>query len=1068
MKYILFLGVLLFSIPAVAQQVVSGRVVDDATEQALPGVAVKTVDPDNILYTDADGKFRLTLRGNSGVLTFLKNGYQAYSYHWEGQAAAGLVIPLVKRIQDIDEVQLSTGYQQIPKERSTGSFTYIGQNLLKQQVSPNILDRIAEVSSSVMVDKGSSYAKDQISIRGLSTINGGRDPLIILDNFPYEGSISHINPNMVESVTILKDAAAASIWGAKAANGVIVITTKKGRPRQAPTLEFGTSTTIAGKPNLDQYRNISSSDFIDVERELFARGYYNSQISSSSKTVLSPVVELLNQQRNGLISAEEADRQISQFKTYDSKQQFLRYMYQPLANRQYFINMYGGTDTFSWITSAGYDDRTGNLGETYRKWNVNVQNTWKPMERLSIATGVMYTDARSMSGRTGYYDVAMKNNSAVPYMQMADSNGNALAVPKIYRQSYKESMAKYSLLDWNYYPLTDWQHNRLSSKTSEIILNAGLTYKVIRDLDVDVKYQYRQQNAEDRTDLDENSFYTRNYINSFAQILSDNSVKFIVPVGGIRNLSNSAARTQNLRSQLNYNHHWEKSYLTAIAGFELRNTTSGSSGNRYYGVDAHNLSVGAVDYVNMYPKLVNGSMEYIENGQSLGQKTTRFVSLYANTAYTLANQYTLSGSVRRDASNLFGLKTNDQWNPFWSAGMAWDISKAAFYQLAALPYLKVRATYGFNGNINTAMAAVTTLKYDGVNSSYTNQPTAYMNNYYNPQLKWETSRMLNLGIDFSAFNNRFSGSIEYFKKKGTDLFGPKLLDYTTGIADMTANVAETTGHGFDLTFSTININKKLRWQSTLNLSTFKDEVLSYYIANPLAAQFIGNGSSVPIAGIVGRPVYSIFAYQWGGLDPATGDPVGYLNGEKSRDYTSIVGTGTTMGDLKYFGSALPTVYGSFLNSCTFEHWGLDVALSYKLGYWFRRSSISYTDLFSSWKGHSDYALRWQKPGDELITDVPSNPYKANANRDAFYQGSEVLVERGDHIRLQYINLYYKWTGDKLTKKDLPFRDWTISLNVSNIGLLWRANHKGIDPDYNLTGSALRAPAYYTFGIQTKF
>ena len=194
--------------------------------------------------------------------------------------------------------------------------------------------------------------------------------------------------------------------------------------------------------------------------------------------------------------------------------------------------------------------------------------------------------------------------------------------------------------------------------------------------------------------------------------------------------------------------------------------------------------------------------------------------------------------------------------------------------------------------------------------------------------------------------------------------------------------------------------------------------------------------------------------------------MGYLNGQISKDYPALTGVGTSVGDLEFFGSAIPTVYGSFINSFSYKNISMDIGITYKLGYYFRRSSINYTSLFNSWTGHSDYAYRWQKEGDEALTNVPSNTFQSDANRDAFYNGSSVLVEKGDHIRLQYINLTYQF--DKNLFQSKIFENLSVFVNLSNLGLLWKANKSGIDPDFNLGGNGLKPPSVYTVGLRAKF
>src|SRR5690606_8873928 len=285
---------------------------------------------------------------------------------------------------------------------------------------------------------------------------------------------ANINPNIVENITILKDASASSIWGARAANGVIVITTKSGRFNQPITLSFNSTITIGIKPDLGYIRQMSSNDYIDMEQELFKRNFYNSQINSTSRPVISPVVDLLNKVRTGALTQEEAQQQIDALRNVDVRQQFNRYMYKPSVNQQYFLSAQGGAEKFSWTSSVGYDQNRSNLGAPYQRISIRFQNNYRPIEQLSLITSLYSTQTQNESGRYGYNDVSMKGNSFVPYMQIADSNGKALPVPKNYRQSYLETIGEGKLLDWNYYPLTDWKNQTSKSKVSDILATATL------------------------------------------------------------------------------------------------------------------------------------------------------------------------------------------------------------------------------------------------------------------------------------------------------------------------------------------------------------------------------------------------------------------------------------------------------------------------------------------------------------------------------------------------------------------------------------------------------------------
>lgn len=1065
MKAILMLPMVLFCGVLFSQQTLKGIIVEKDTQIPIKGVTVVDKKTNTIVFTDSKGFFTISLAEAQTKLRIEGMAYESQEIAVSLPFPKQVTITLIPKIKDIEEITVSTGYQKIPKERATGSFSTVSGELLSKQVTTSVIEKLPAVANGLMYANGTTETP-QLTIRGLSTLQGPKDPLIILDDFPYEGNLNNINPSIVESITLLKDAAASSIWGARAANGVIVITTKKANLKQNLKVDFTANATISNKPNLGYIPQMSSADFIEVEQGLFTRGYYDSDINSATHALLTPAVALLAKEKKGLISSSELQDQLNLLKSIDVRNQYRKYMYQPSQKLQYALNISEGGPKQAWITGLGYDDNTGSLGERYQRTNFRLQNTWKPIDKLSISTEVFYTRTKNKSGRTGYGGVNMKSNWKIPYIRFADDNGNPLVSFSGYNQDFKDSDAAAGLLDWNYYPLNDWQHVTATNTNDELIVSTSLRYKIIKGLDVDLKYQYQQNRADYATIYDELSYYARNYVNTFAQRDPQGTIRFIVPKGGILEASNTTSKINNIRTQFNYNYISDKHSINAIAGAETRASVFDTEANRYYGYNEKTQTSASVDYTKQYPSFVNGGLSFIQNNQLMREMNTRFMSLYANAAYTFLKKYTLSGSIRRDASNLFGLKTNDQWNPFWSTGLAWDLSKESFYKSSFVPFLKLRSSYGYNGNINPAMVAVTTIAYYRENSSYTNQPTARFDNYYNPSLRWESTRMANFALDFATSHQRISGSVEYFTKKSDNLFGSTPIDYTTGIMNMLWNVAAMQGKGWDIELKTNNIDNLFKWKSILNMSIYHDKVTQYYLNNKVARNFIQPDMSAYITGLEGMPVYSIFGYKWAGLDPQNGDPLGYLAGNVSKDYAEILNADIKTDHLQYFGSAVPTHYGSFVNSFSYKNFSLDVGMLYKMGYWFRRNSINYTALYNNWLGHTDYAERWKKPGDEAFTNVPSNQYVSNSNRDAFYNGASILVEKGDHIRLQYINIAYHLTRDHWAK--MPLKNLHLYFNADNLGILWKANKAGIDPDYNITNTNLKPSINFTLGLKANF
>ena len=321
--------------------------------------------------------------------------------------------------------------------------------------------------------------------------------------------------------------------------------------------------------------------------------------------------------------------------------------------------------------------------------------------------------------------------------------------------------------------------------------------------------------------------------------------------------------------------------------------------------------------------------------------------------------------------------------------------------------------------------------------------------------------MINLALDFRSKDDILYGSIDLFSKKSSDLYGPTELDYTTGAGTtITRNVAQVSGKGFDLELYSRPLKGKLSWITNLNLSGYRDEVVSYYAGSSFTLATAVTASAPSFSRVVGTPLYSMYSFKWGGLDPSNGDPFGYLNGVKSKSWSAIVNS-SNLNDLVYSGSAIPTLYGSFVNTLRYQNLAFSFSVLYKFGYYFRRNTISYgTMLTTPRAAHQDYLARWQKPGDELTTQIPSFIYPVTSSRESIYALSEQTVEKGDNIRLAYINLDYTLKGRWMT----PFKDIHLFFNASNLGILWRANRYGIDPDV-AQGSILRGKSF-ALGIKT--
>ncbi|HEX7755894.1 MAG TPA: SusC/RagA family TonB-linked outer membrane protein [Niabella sp.] len=1020
--------------PAFAQHsmtFVEGRVQDDQGN-TLYNVTVHALQTNRSTQTDRNGHFQLSLNNPSDTLLFTYTGYRPQ------QVAAGayLTIILIPAVQQLDEVLVHTGYQSLPRERATGSFEVVGHAKLQEQVTTDIISRLNGVST-VAFDAGTN--RPPLTIRGLSSINGDKAPLIVVDNFPYEGDVNAINPNDVESVSILKDAAAASIWGTRAGNGVIVITTKKARFNNPFNVSYSMNFTTASKPDLNAYRQMTASDFIDVEELLFNKGYWFSDTASILRPAFTPVYELLFRLRNNQISEAEAQQQIDALRKNDVVADASKYLYRRAFNQQYALSIDGSSERLSYHFSGSFDNNKTDVDGWYQRTSFRSANIFRPVKSVQISTGITFTQTTTSSGFPNYQEL---RQGLYPYAQLADETGTPQPLNKYYRRPYIDTAGAGKLLDWKYYPLEDAMHDTRKTQQLHLLADAGIQWQIISPLNISLQYQYEQQQETDRNLKDEQSFFTRDLINKFTQIDRETgAVTYVVPRGAILDRSTDKMETHNVRAQANFNKDIGKHNIASILGMEVRNIHTSSNSTRVYGYDDDVLTFGKVDLVNPYPTIIPGYSIYIPDELGFGDRTDRYISQFFNATYTYNRLYAVSFSARRDASNLFGVATNDKWTPLWSAGASWAISKEQFWHSDVLPYLKLRGTFGYSGNVDQSRSAVTTLRYFGP-AQYTNYNTTGVNQFANPSLRWEKTAMLNIGLDFSLKRNLLSGSVEYYKKRGKDLFGYAPVDWTAaGLQAMMYNVANMAGSGWDINLKATPITRKVVWQSDLLLSLVKTRVTNYFRSSEVSSFYVNDGYS--ISPLEGHPVYGIVSYKWAGLDAQTGDPQGYENGAISKNYGNILLQ--NFDQLVFSGAATPTCYGNFANTIFYRNISFTANIQYRMGYWYRKPSIYYGEVFQNYVGDIDYRQRWQQPGNEKHTTVPSLVYPSDYTRDNFYAFSEVLTEEADNIRLQYIQLGYNL--NRQTLRRLPFNNIRITAGMNNIGILWRAGDHHIDPDY---------------------
>ncbi|WP_164714144.1 SusC/RagA family TonB-linked outer membrane protein [Chitinophaga rhizosphaerae] len=1065
---------------------VTGLVMDN-DGVVLPGVTIMVKGEPKGGVTNGEGRFRIEKVLPKSTLVINSIGFLSRQYRLDGERKVTFILePAVSQIEPV-EVTANTGYQVLKKKETPGTYTVIDSLLINRPVSPNILDRLEGLGSGMLTfrtpgminwfPKMPDGADVGFYIRGFNTISPNRvnpNPLIILDNFPYEGNLTNINPNDIASITILKDAAATSIWGARSANGVIVLTTKRGKYVEKMKIDFNMSMTLGLKPNLnDDIHFIESKDYVEMERSLFTKGFYDQDINNTfNRPALSPVVSLMQKNKNGDISLRELDTQLNELKKNDVRRDFSKYSYRNSLGEQYSIGIRGGTKDFTYYLSLGHDRNRTKLVNNYQNRTSIIYNNFiKPTKNLEINAYINYTQNNLQNGNVVMFRSLQSRNGKFtelyPYASFSNNQNEKVPIVKDFNVEYTDSLQKLGFLDWNYYPLDEIGNKSNKITLQNLILRASITYNFLKRFKANLSYQNQRQIISSNYYFDAESYFVRDLVNTFSTFNPiTKKVTQQLPNGGIMILGDFDWRANNLRTSLEFAHKIRRHAFRLLVGSELRELKADGSERAQAGYnDINGIPVTNINPNVSYPITPNGLSKfnnYLDFDGFASSLLNRYISYYSVADYNLDQKIEINLVARRDGANLFGARTNHKFSPFWSVGGGWAIDKEEFWNVETVNRLKVRASIGTGGNVYHGAAYLTVRKNPDLDP-LTGLPTSVISNPPNEDLRWERTKMKNVGIEIALFNNHIEASFDLFSKRSTDLVQRFDLAPQTGFTNAQLNSAQSKTRGGEVSIEgNWKPSKTTRWRPRFNLSWFSDKLLEYD-QQPIRQTIILLDARNNMLRVEGKSSKGMYSYKWAGLDPKTGDPQGYLDGQVSKNYSGILNNFHT-DSLVYHGSGVPLIFGTFMNDVSYKHWTLSFTLAYKFKYYFRRPGMptSYVNLLKV--PHEDYVKRWKQPGDERFTSVPSLSFSIDDLRYQFYQKSEVWVEKADNIRLQDIRVSYvvsKMGNSKSIFKHVEFYSY-----LNNIGILWRANKLGLDPDVQYSAVLESYPLKLSVSIGT--
>lgn len=1032
--------------PQDAKRVVSGVVKDDAGNP-LPGVSVILKGTQSGVATDINGHFEIKVDNHpETTLVFSFIGMKTKEIKIGNSQTLEVVLQSDNEV--MDEVVV-TGVQTIEKGRATGSFSLLKQEDMKQIYSTSLTEKLEGQVAGLLVDKN-----NEITIRGVGTLNANTKPLIVVDGFPMESSELNLNPNDIEQITVLKDAASASIWGIRAANGVVVVTTKRGSKSTPLNVSYSGNVTYGGAVDFDDLHLLSSDEYVRLELEnIMADG-----ISSTPYVGLTEIQEVYKRYLQGNLSEAEMYAEVDLLGQFNNKKQIEDNFYRHPLTHQHNLSIACGGERSQTYISLSYDgNRSELVGDSYSKYNLLLNNDIDLRQNFKASLGVRAThqySKRNGTDMTGYK----------PWKRILNDDGSYYEEKNGVDETYVAAAEALGMKSWKKNTLRDMEMNDKTTKSYNVSSSLKLAWKPIEGLEISTQgnYEFGNTNAVDW--YSEDHYFTRDLTNQFTQIEVDANgmpasiVQYHLPTsGGIRDISNTHLVSYSVRNMISYGGNTGDFDYKAVVGNEFYSLESNSYSDRLWG---YNPELMTFQTINL-KELQNGVSGYrkpsyypeqIYWNPSINETVERYTSYFGTFNVGYKERYDLFGSVRLDQTNMLTNASEFRNNPSWSVGVKWHLTNESFFHADKVDDLGIRFSYGLTGNIEKStgpdivVSSARDTYYTGVNYLGVSNPA-------NPALGWEKTYSLNAGLNAVLWNGRFSVDADFYWKKSKDLLANVEIDPTVGWEKTYKNSAEVSNRGIDLTLYGRILNMpKIKWDATLQFSYNNNEVTSLNYTPTRSGAL--NGSPIK-----GQAVGYIAGYYYGGLDE-NGDPTYKKPGDDTQ-YSYLELGNATIDDLHFMGRTTPPFFGSFSTSVKYSDFTLSVLLTYRLGHKMYmptpRQRMSGFGTYTEWYGEKYRWVAGQDNSDKWVPRFHARSYTENANRHYCWAQSDRMVDNAGIIRLKSIALEYDAT--RLLKK-IHLKGG--SLRVSGENLACRtANREHLDP--------AQVSSYYdaTCGLATK-
>lgn len=1066
------------AMPAAADINVHGKVVDDAGIP-LPGVTVTNKNTRNTTVTNKSGEFNIKASTAADILVFSSIGMQTQEVNVNNQSE--LIVKMKVSSTVLSEVTVNTGYQTFKKTQMTGSAVTVGSTELEQRYQPNIINNLEGRVPGLVNYNGGTV------IRGVSTINASRSPLYVVDGLPIDGSIANINPYDIESVTVLKDAAAAAIYGARAANGIIVITTKKAKNHRT-TVEVNSNVTVTEKPDIS-FNLLTPGQQVDLESSYYSNYYKNVAGSVNLTTTnitngnpITPVQYAYYQLAQGRITQSDLDAQLSGYRQNDFRKQFSDNALLKNILQQYDVAI--RTDGPKYNSSLVIDYKNSNSGilNAYdRQLNIFYKGSYQMATWLDINFGVNTVLGQTKASNSNF---ATSGTNVSPYLQLLDASGNRTRYTTGDYNMYNTtaaSMPQYSMLV-NHLDELGLDSRKVKQQNGRYFVN--MNARIILGLIFSPQFQYENTTTNSSAYSEQQSYVMRYLDNVYfkvPQITTPVTYANLLPLnGGKLASSNSTGNSWTARAQLNYKKQFGKSNIDVIGGTEFRQITTKGTNGLLLGYDdqLQNQSTTTVNFPALFAYSTASTFKpgfgttglyntYFNNQIGLIPETThRYNSGYANATYTYDNKYAAFGSYRVDYADVFGLDKKFRGKPLWSSGLAWNVSNESFMsQVNWVDFLKLRVSYGVTGNIANGVNSFLTANSTLPANSVTNAPVSVVTSAANPELRWEKSTTPNAGLDFTLFSNRLTGSFDWYRKTSKDLLFTTRIDPSEGFTNQIINNGGMVNNGIEimLDYSWLKPGNKdgLAWSTQLTLSHNKNKITYVDEISVLPTQLVAGGYKVRY------PVNSLFSYQYQGLNNV-GQPQ-WLKADGSL--TTVALTGSDLSAVHYTGGTDPVNVIGLTNTVYYKGFSLNVLAVYYGGHYMR---AQIPDIYASGAAYGSmpsYLLNSWTPGN-TTTNIPGFGQYAPSTYpgtsvvpSGYITNSDSFVRPADFIKIRSVVLGYQlpqqWIG-KFGAKNVR-----LTFQLNNPKALWVKNDIGIDPETinPVTGvGGVRVPTSYVLGI----